>query len=643
MSGRSLVPGFEEYVTAYSIPDTELYAFAKTWYASEMQRPGCVWTHSLLIPLEEVSKVSTTRLLASLRRPQLESAEGAAAAIMLDEESPPLPAPNGLRDVTVGAALVGAVLGQPRPVVVAVDSATQLEPVFLRIWEELWPAAKARFAFCTGALMPRLVAGALMDLQAVPRAIPSSQFRKSAGAALVLDIRAPGTPEPWAEQVLQCAARGEATFRSWMEAAAGADAGRAAAYGLIPIFGQWHQSNWSAHSVLATTLDAAELEPITKARVVGMVLDRAGEAAAGRRRELLQELCGRRDVDLSAMTSVLENQTHRLFTESRAEGCALVFALLGAEPTDAGERVLRAAVRSLAPSDVEAFDDDQVPFLPTIVGANPALAASPALWQRVGVRGSEILAQLSAASLTDEGRIGVVDAVLASGRKAPVDAVVRFGGKVAVSRVLSALAGGQLPFSTHGRSSLSEHPDGVLEWLESQSALSPRELEVASQFLKPTANPQGLAKLWQRGTGGSMTSLTPRVAAFGLALALSARALSPLLATCFQPTYDALAASRVEYEPWEWLRELAPAASWWREWDRCERIAAALARLLRRGDASLETVFGIVQSRSAIRKVVSAFDDDRGRRKYLKALRKASIASPGIGTREQRDALLEDW
>jgi hypothetical protein len=34
------------------------------------------------------------------------------------------------------------------------------------------------------------------------------------------------------------------------------------------------------------------------------------------------------------------------------------------------------------PNDVETFGDTQVPFLSTIVGANPALAQSPICWRR---------------------------------------------------------------------------------------------------------------------------------------------------------------------------------------------------------------------------------------------------------------------
>jgi len=39
------------YLTAYPLEDSGYYVVAKSWYASEMERPGCVWTHSLLVDI----------------------------------------------------------------------------------------------------------------------------------------------------------------------------------------------------------------------------------------------------------------------------------------------------------------------------------------------------------------------------------------------------------------------------------------------------------------------------------------------------------------------------------------------------------------------------------------------------------------
>lgn len=646
MSGPSMQSGFDEYLTGYPLLGSEYFVFAKTWYATEMQRPGCVWTHSLLIPRSQVSHVTTDCLREHFQRPQLDCVEQAAAAqiVIADEESGGL-CGDGFGDRTVAAAVVGAVLGQPRPVIVAVDTAAQLEGVVLRLWDELWPAEKARFSFCTGALMPRSNAGALLDLQAVPRAIPTSQFRKSASAALVLDLRAPNKSEAWVDFVLDGATRADASFQTWLEDAAGSDADRCVVSSLVPIFGEWHIPGSSARSVLASVVNAKDLDSSTRSRLVGMAFTRAGtEAGAIRERELLQDLCRHRVADLTPIVQMLESQTRRLFDESREEGVALVLSLLGGDLTDVGERVLRVAVLSLVPGDLETFGDAQASLLPTIVGANPVLASSPALWRRVGARSAEVLVQLSTVNLSDDDRGGVVDAFLTSGRDIPIEALLRFGGKVAISRCLSALAAGQLEFSWQWRSLLSVQPDTILAWLESHPSLSPRELELGSRFLSPKAYPSRLVKIWQRGTASCAGTFSPRIASFGLALALlEGDSRSPLLAACFQLTYDAFASSRVEYDEWDWLREYAPAVSWWRDWDKCERLAAALARRIEKDGAPLETVFNILKSRSAIRKVVLVLDDDKDTRPYLKALRKSLEASPGVGNREQHDALLEGW
>ncbi len=89
MSGPSMQPGFDEYLTAYPLPGAELFVFAKTWYAPEMQRPGCVWTHSLLILRSHIARVACASLLGAFRRPQLDGVESAATTpVVLDEIRP---------------------------------------------------------------------------------------------------------------------------------------------------------------------------------------------------------------------------------------------------------------------------------------------------------------------------------------------------------------------------------------------------------------------------------------------------------------------------------------------------------------------------------------------------------------------------
>ena len=65
--------GDSSYVTAYPLAESRYYVIAKTWYAHEMRRPGCVWTHSLLLPFEELNSVDDFRRLESIfKRPAAE-------------------------------------------------------------------------------------------------------------------------------------------------------------------------------------------------------------------------------------------------------------------------------------------------------------------------------------------------------------------------------------------------------------------------------------------------------------------------------------------------------------------------------------------------------------------------------------------
>lgn len=62
--------GEDSYMTFYPLSNGEKYAFAKTWYAEEMERPGCVWTHTLIVDLKKLDRNFDFRTLENyFRRP----------------------------------------------------------------------------------------------------------------------------------------------------------------------------------------------------------------------------------------------------------------------------------------------------------------------------------------------------------------------------------------------------------------------------------------------------------------------------------------------------------------------------------------------------------------------------------------------
>ncbi len=55
-----------DYITIYPLENSGYYVIAKTWYANEMKRPGCVWTHSFLIPFHQLAQIADFRVFIDL-------------------------------------------------------------------------------------------------------------------------------------------------------------------------------------------------------------------------------------------------------------------------------------------------------------------------------------------------------------------------------------------------------------------------------------------------------------------------------------------------------------------------------------------------------------------------------------------------
>src|SRR5271155_404982 len=59
-------------LSGYPLPEQGFYVLAMTWPAPEQRRPGCVWTHSLLVDTTDLGKLRfPDGLLGLYRRPDL--------------------------------------------------------------------------------------------------------------------------------------------------------------------------------------------------------------------------------------------------------------------------------------------------------------------------------------------------------------------------------------------------------------------------------------------------------------------------------------------------------------------------------------------------------------------------------------------
>src|SRR6266550_4655687 len=221
LSGPSLVQGFDSYLTGYPLLDVGAYAVARTWYASEMKRPGCVWTHTLMLSLDDLVRLSQPQLiLRHFRRPSHDTSS-VDYAHDVDLEAPDVDHPVSQRmgpapDLQVAKLVLSALYREPdKAVLIPSRTAAEYEETVLSMWAQQPPVLRTRCGFCTGALAPRTANGRLLDIQVVPRSSAQHASRSVAGAVVVLEgieNEAPPSDE-WLSVLTEDLMRGEVSPR----------------------------------------------------------------------------------------------------------------------------------------------------------------------------------------------------------------------------------------------------------------------------------------------------------------------------------------------------------------------------------------------------------------------------------------------
>lgn len=200
LSGAGVKPDVSGYLTGYPLEGAGKYVLARTWAAPEMPRPGCVWTHSLIIENADLAALkSAVGLLAAFRRP----GEAQAKKVYLSPTTPPigdvterrLPLTQREREI------VNALYAAPDSLIVAeAQDAKEDERLLTEIWMQQWPRLRRAFGFCTLAGMDRSKKGARLDIQFTPSidrqirskfpnsVIPSDVMSEGALKPLVVDL-----------------------------------------------------------------------------------------------------------------------------------------------------------------------------------------------------------------------------------------------------------------------------------------------------------------------------------------------------------------------------------------------------------------------------------------------------------------------
>ncbi|WNG50500.1 hypothetical protein F0U60_44995 [Archangium minus] len=570
------------YLTGYPLAESGLYAIARTWAAPEMTRPGCVWTHTLLIDFADLALIPTMDALTHVfSRPSDSAALSEYNAILtlnLDVGEPVSSPSHFLEKYRSELQhLLLALYGRPKSRVVAsIGSQYDREKIATALWSQQWPRLRRAFRFCTLAFSDRSLEGAPFDLQFIPT---NDRAARSRFSALVDAERLSLDSAEWLDAALEDLAEGSTgRLRAFLRQAGGDVPGGREAF--EPLCRLHHLVNEIPRRPAAIEDAVLELD-----QSFGTELARGVRALVATSAAQHADTLGERGLTfilqhldlLDAYT--FEEQAEQIGLTLWSRNPSEICRLLAAQPPQrtVAERTLTAlSTRNLA---------DGVRRNPStaidILTRRPDVATETIFWAPSDTWQSKALEIVAQDSTHVDSAI---HAMLASTNTnlAPL-ATRAFGPSRVFSSVVAWLDDKreEEPKGSDAAWLIASLVDrGVIARTLSQKAVRTNTTLVAiARATHPDFVPNDYGRdPWWTATAAAEGDLSEQgrqyLSAYILSRALGDCSHNPdeLMTATFDAVYFAALQSRLSEEAWRLLEPRLPWASWWFGWDHCQRL-----------------------------------------------------------------------
>jgi hypothetical protein len=614
-SGPAATIGSEGYLTGYPLSESGHYALARTWPAPELPRPGCVWTHTILIDFSDIPSLrSASAILKLFRRPQDdERSYGTRVEHVGATDDDRL----HISDDFVGRILSG-IYGYPtRPIVSAAADVPTREALVLAIWDQQWPRLRRAFRFCTLSFADRSSATAEFDLQFLPSAgrVRPAQF-KTALDADRQDFVATG----WLEDAITDLKEGhDGGLRRFLRVAGSDVGGRESFEPLAALHALSLHFDSDPTAVERAILLLEGTISTNQGRAARSTIVQAAAAAADRLGvESLQFVVRNFGLIDPAESDVAAERVGQALWRI---GPNLVFDLRSdPERSVIAER----AIASMPPAPLLEGVASTPAHLFELLGSRPDLATEPAFWSLEGATRPDILQLVqSSPYLVDRA----IDAMIRSGRPLAREGRAAFGSDRVLRRLLTRAGNPTMDDGIRSAwlSAAASDADAVARILVEDWINDVETLQAIASVVAPDAIPNAHGDdpwlVAVRRVSAPLTS--PYLASFLLVRALGRHTTNSveLVQATFDVVYAAAEKRTLPDDAWKILDRRLDRSYWWHDWDKCVRIRHTVVSMyLDRGIDALAFV-RITGRDDVFAELIGALSEKFGSERYLKAIR----------------------
>lgn len=584
LSGPSFRNGFDSYLTGYPLDSGGYYCFAKTWMAFELTRPGCVWTHTIVLSDTDLARIDDFGMLTALfRRPNV----GAADFDRYSQELYINSAIADRRDISSSAArvLIKHLYGSPtRRIVITAESAATNEPLIVALFSQQWPRLRRSFRFCTGAL-------AIKDITFDVAVAPPNVVKDASGDVVMARVDDDLTPpEDWlcaaSEDLVQVIARSPLRRFLWTYGPDYSD-GRAVFRALCELQLASSRSPDGLEEILSALAhffpDAASGRRL-KAALLG-ISGTFAQAPMGEAAVIEALITHPAAQCISPEVASIQHRSAALLETDSASAIRIGSIAVAVGGLHAEEYLdgVATALHS-RPECISTLSS--APLMLSLLKRNPGLLAMPELWEVPANEQLRLAAQLS--SVRDIGKHArLISAAVVVANAWSVIAIVLeqcgADGMNAVLEWLDATEGIVLEPPPALRAALLDQRHLYIGAI-AQGSSGPKSLRIAASLLDPRSGDVRRmgAHIWEKATGREMrfadADAELRSRAFLLSLGLSAheKAAARLVRDGFHAVYEAAKYNQLNDNLWGFVEPFLPW--YWLTWDRCARLIRGVVR-----------------------------------------------------------------
>lgn len=615
-SGSGVTAEGISYLTGYPLPESGLYALARTWPAPEMPRPGCVWTHTLFIEFADLATLDSPSQLAALfKPPSIEIAHVYGGDLHFTSA---LARGRALTSsqLQMFVRLATALYEQPYDQVWARrDTDSQVDDVVLRLWDLQWPRLRRSFRFCTLTPRDRSQEGALFDLQFCGESVSRLRFTQNTEGVEATSISA----GPWLAQLADYADRPDASELREILRLLGTDVlgGREAMRVICELQATLARRGPTAVAdaiALVTVPATLSGSKAAKEMVTNRALSEAGVLNDSELHFVVDNL------DLVAEGQLVEHC--RKLAGHLLEVAPGTLVELVEDERPAVQAAMRATVKEL---DATLFVGNVMPgtnWWPQLLSIRPDLAEMSEFWRRTQATASDF--QQAGVALHAGNQLAA--AIQGLHNEASINSIARAFGPDAVLAGIQRLlpVGGDAAGLRKWIAEACRHPDAVASFLAHAPVLNPHLVACIAAELAPDVVPNDygvdpwLVALTAVKQQAGQLPIELLVYGFRRAMSWRSRSVGPLLCLTFESLHGAATAGALASSNWQQLRDSLPWVRPADSWDVALRLRLGLVQRCVNTPVAPEDYVALASTDDLFLMILDATWEHWGGKRYLK-------------------------